>query len=61
MGVATIYRLVRGGAKVDPKTQARREGLEFVEGKPAVRPKGEEETAGPGLLVFETECAVQAR
>jgi hypothetical protein len=29
--VATVYRLARGGAMVDPATQAALEGLEFVE------------------------------
>jgi hypothetical protein len=28
---STIHRLVRGGAKVDPRTQRALEGLEFVE------------------------------
>jgi Homeodomain-like domain len=31
VGVATVYRLTRGGAMVDPKTQAALEGVEFVE------------------------------
>jgi hypothetical protein len=31
ISTATVYRLSRGGATVDPKTQAALDGLEFVE------------------------------
>jgi Homeodomain-like domain-containing protein len=31
VSTATVYRLSRGGAMVDPKTQAALEGVEFVE------------------------------
>ena len=31
LGLATVHRLVRGGAQCDPKTQEALEGLELVE------------------------------
>jgi uncharacterized protein YerC len=31
LGLATVYRVVRGGTKVDPATQQALEGLELVE------------------------------